>query len=106
VFIPWAERQTGNKVVAFRSDRGTEFCNQHMSSCLLAEGIEHRTYMPYTAQQNSSAKCSNQTVLAKTQCLLFDGKFPTMFWGEAMKTAVFLLNRTPRRNLKNNTPLC
>jgi len=37
-------------------------------------------------------------------CLLKAMKVPAKFWGEAMKTAVYLLNRAPTKSLNGKTP--
>src|SRR5664279_1785784 len=38
------------------------------------------------------------------RCMLKSMGMPSIFWAEAVKTAVHILNRSPTRNLNNITP--
>ena len=38
------------------------------------------------------------------RCLLKSKAVPAEFWGEAVRTAVYILNRTPTRGLEGRTP--
>ena len=46
----------------------------------------------------------NQTVVATARALLKQRSMPAKFWGEAVMTAVHLLNRAPTRSLQGKTP--
>lgn len=55
-YVEWAERQTGKKLKALRSDRGGEYINHTLSEYLITKGIEHHFSMPGTPQQNGRAE--------------------------------------------------
>ena len=46
----------------------------------------------------------NQTVVAMARALLKQRGLPARFWGEAVVTAVHLLNRAPTKALQGMTP--
>jgi hypothetical protein len=46
----------------------------------------------------------NQSVVEMARCLLKSMQVPSVFWGEAVRTAVYLLNRSPTKALNNMTP--
>lgn len=98
-----AEQQTGKLIKILRSDNGTEYCNGAMSEFLRSSGIIHQTTVPYTPEQNGVAERMNRTLVEKARCMLFDAKLPTKFWGEAVVTAAYLVNRIPRREC-NKSP--
>jgi len=43
----------------------------------------------------------NQTVVGMTRSMLQAKELPGTFWGEAVSTAVFILNRSPTRCTAN-----
>ena len=55
-------------------------------------------------QQNGVVERRNQTVVEMARCLLKSMAVPAMFWGDAVKTAVYLLNRSPTRSINGKTP--
>ncbi|KAG6520271.1 hypothetical protein ZIOFF_017309 [Zingiber officinale] len=74
----------------------TQFCEN--------EGIERHLMAPYTPQQNGVVECQNRTVMAMARSLLKGTHMPTRFWGEAVRYAVYLLNRLPTKALGEHTP--
>jgi hypothetical protein len=99
-----AENESGAKLKAMRTDRGGEF-NSNLFSIFCSEGgIKHYTTTPYTPQQNGVVERRNQSVVEMARCLLKAMKVPSVFWGEAVRTAIYLLNRSPTKALNNITP--
>lgn len=98
------ENQTGLKIKILRTDNGTEYCNASFLSILRKAGIQHQTTVPYTPEQNGVAERMNRTIVEKARCMLFDADLNKPFWAEAVSTAVFLINRSPTRCLKDITP--
>jgi len=86
----------------FRTDNGTEYVNNQMSSYLKSKGILHQKTVRYTPQQNGISERFNRTIMNKVRCLLFDSKCPLSMWGHAFHTAIFLLNRLPRSHCKES----
>lgn len=65
--------------------------------------MERHFTTPYTPQQNGVVERHNQTVLATVRALLKQRKMSVRYWGEAVCTAVFLLNRSPMKSLAGMT---
>ena len=59
---------------------------------------------PYSPQQNGVVERRNQTIVGMARSLLKAKKLPGKFWGEAVSTAVLILNRSPTRALDGVTP--
>lgn len=99
-----AETETGDKLKALRTDRGGEFTSILFETFCSQDGIKHYTTTPYSPQQNGVVERRNQTVVEMARCLLKAMVVPTIFWGEAIRTAVYLLNRSPTKALDSRTP--
>jgi hypothetical protein len=59
-----------------------------------------------TPQQNGVVECCNQTVVAIAHALLKQRGMVAIYWGEAVMTAIHLLNRSPTKALDGKTPYC
>jgi hypothetical protein len=79
-----------------RDDRCKDYCDEY--------GVKHFTTTPYTPQQNGVVERGNRTVVEMARCLLKSKGVPGEFWGEAVSTAVYLLNRAPTRSFQGKTP--
>jgi hypothetical protein len=99
-----AEVESGNRLKGLRTDRGGEFTSNLFTVFCNEGGIKHFTTTPYTPQQNGVVERRNQTVVEMARCMLKSMKVPAEFWGEAVSTAVYILNRSPTKSLNNMTP--
>ena len=54
---------------------------------------------PYTPQHNGLAERRNRCLLDMTRSMLKMTKMPNTFWGEAVRTATYILNRCPTKKL-------
>jgi len=99
-----AELEHGKKLKSFRTDRGGEFNSTQFTLFCNETGIKHFTTTPYTPQQNGVVERRNQTIVEMARCLLKSKGVPCKFWGEAVVTAVYILNRAPTKSLHNMTP--
>ncbi|KAL0415516.1 UNVERIFIED_CONTAM: Retrovirus-related Pol polyprotein from transposon TNT 1-94 [Sesamum latifolium] len=102
----FVENQTGRKLKVLRTDNGLEFCNQNFTELCNEFGIKRHKTNPYTPQQNGVAERMNRTLLNKVRCLLISSGLPKSFWGEALLTAAYLVNRSPSVPLLGKTPEC
>ena len=103
-FIKMAENQTGHKLKTLRTDNGREYVNSTLKGKLDNLGVRHETSIPYHPQQNGRAERVNRTLLEKTRCMLAESMLPKKFWAEAVSTACYLSNRSPKRSLGGKTP--
>jgi len=99
-----AEMESDGKLKALRTDRGGEFVSNMFSVFCSEGGIKHFTTTPYSPQQNGVVERRNQTVIEMARCMLKSMNVPSELWGEAVCTAVYILNRSPTKSLNNMTP--
>jgi hypothetical protein len=98
------EKKSERKLRALRIDNGREFTIGEFTTYYVEEGIERHYSAPYSPQQNGVAERRNQTVVAMARALLKQRRLPVRFWGEAVVTAVHLLNQSPTKALSDMTP--
>jgi len=92
------------KVKIIRSDNGGEYTSAEFESFLLNEGIVHEKTIPRTPEQNGVAERKNRTIFEAVRSMLSQSGLPKSFWGEAVSTANYVINRSPSAALSNITP--
>jgi transposase InsO family protein len=95
--IEQLERQSGNRVINVRTDRGGEYLNKELAEYYAKKGITHQTTAPYTPQQNGAAERLNRTLIERVRAMLADSSLPLSMWAEAVSTANYLRNLSPSR---------
>lgn len=98
------ENQTSRKVKALRADNGSWFYNEEFDELCRIHGILWHRTVRHTPQQNGDAKRMNITLLDKVTALIFTAKVPKTFWGEALHTATYLVNKSLNRLLGLKCP--
>ncbi|KAJ9561477.1 hypothetical protein OSB04_006637 [Centaurea solstitialis] len=101
------ELQLGKKIKAVRSDRGGEYYGIYDGSVeqrpgpfalFLKEcGIVPQYTMPGSPRMNSVAERRNRTLKDMVRSMISHTSLPEPLWGEALKTAVYILNRVPSK---------
>jgi len=87
------ENQTGERLVALRTDDGKEYMGDEFNKWLAAKGIEHQRSAPYMHQHNGVAERYNRTLQERMSALLTDSGLPFKYWGEAAATVTVTDNR-------------
>ena len=64
-------------------------------------GIISQLTPPGTPQHNGVAERRNRTLLDMVRSMMSISKLPISFWGHALETAVYLLNRIPTKSVPN-----
>ena len=98
------ETETGKKLRVLRTDRGGEFTSIEFGFYYAGQGLERHLTAPYSPQQNDVIERRNQMVVGMARTMLKAKRMPAAFWGEAVRTVVFILNYAPTKSLKGTTP--
>jgi transposase InsO family protein len=99
-----AERKSGKKLLALRTDRGGEFAAADFINYCAELGVHRQLTAPYSPQQNGVVERRNQSVIGTARSMLKAKGLPGEFWGEAVTTAVYLLNRSSSKSVGGKTP--
>ena len=102
-YVAEVEAKWNYKVSKIRCDNGGEYANKNLSNWCKMKGIMLDYTISYTPQLNGKAERINRTVMETTRALLSDSKLPKNMWGEALRTAAYLMNRSPTSTL-DTTP--
>lgn len=97
------ERETGKQLKAVRADNGGEYRGPFEEYCRL-HGIRLEKTPAKTPQLNGVAERMNRTIEERIRCMLSYAKLPKSFWGEAMRTAVDMINLSPAAALDGDVP--
>lgn len=103
-FIKSVHTMYNQTIKAFRSDNGSEFRSYSCQNLFLENGIQHQKSAPYTPQQNGRVERKHKHLLNIARSLLFQVNLPLKFWGDAILTAVYIINRLPSSILNWKTP--
>ncbi|KAL4319558.1 hypothetical protein GQ457_18G012180 [Hibiscus cannabinus] len=94
------QNQHGKSIKALRSDRGGEYLSQNFDELLKECGIVSQLTPPGTPQWNGVSERRNRTLLDMVRSMMSHIDLPTSFWGYALETAAFTLNRVPSKSVQ------
>ena len=98
------ETKKGVKLKALRSDWGGEFASTDFSNYCTSNGIKRQLTAPYSPQQNGVAERKNKTIMSMVGVMLKEKNLPRDLWGEAISTAVYIINRSLTKSVQGQTP--
>ncbi|KAL0455815.1 UNVERIFIED_CONTAM: Retrovirus-related Pol polyprotein from transposon TNT 1-94 [Sesamum latifolium] len=106
VFKAEVEKQCDIQIKIVRSDKGGEYFGRYteggqapgpFAKFLAEQGIVAQYTMPGSSDQNSVAERRNRTLLDMMRSMMASSKFHKSLWIEALKMAVYILNRVPTK---------
>lgn len=100
-FNAFVQRQYDMKIKCIRTDNGQEF---RLIDFFAKSGIIHQLSCVEDHQQNGTVERKHQHILMVARSLMFHSKIPIKLWGEAVLTAIHVINRMPTKILKNKSP--
>ena len=102
----YAEIQTQFNIyiLVLRSDNAREYFSAPFISFMSQHGILHRSSCAHTPQQNGVVERKNHHLVETTRPLLLHCHVPFCFWGDAILTACYLINRMPSSMLHDQIP--
>ena len=93
------ENQLNVKIKTLRTDRGHEYLSDQFKSFCDEKGIARQLTIPHTPQQNGVAERRNRTLLDMVRSMMAQANLPIFFWGDALLTAAYVLNRVPSKSV-------
>lgn len=94
----------GKQVARIRTDNGNEFKANIFASFCSENGMVHEFTCSYTPQKDGVSERLNRTLMDKVRSRFEDTNLSKYLWGEAIRCAVFQLNRSPTRALRVKVP--
>ena len=94
------EKQLGRSIKSLRSYRGGEYLSQAFLDYLRDNGILSQWTPPYTPQHNGVVERRNQALLDMVRSMMGKADLPKSFWGYALETATYILNRVPSKSVE------
>ena len=95
-FISYAKNWWKLPVRAFRSDNERS-AGKAVEDYLKSEGIITEYSVPGTPEMNAFAERSGGVIIERARALLLESRLPKNLWPEAIKAAVWILNRSPTK---------
>ena len=102
-YLAEVENQQSKSLKTFRTDRGREYLSDQFKETCEEKGIRRQLTIPHTPQQNGVAERRNRTLLDMTRSMMAQANLPISFWGDALLTAAYILNRVPSQSV-SSTP--
>jgi transposase InsO family protein len=99
-----AATKCGRKLRVLRTNNIGEFTAAEFASYCADEGVQRHYSASYSPQQNNVVERRNQTVVGMARALLKKRGMTAIFWGEAVVTTVYILNRSHTKALNGRTP--
>ena len=98
------KNQFGISISTLHSDNAREYLSTQFQTFMATNGMLHQTSCAHTPQQNGVAERKNRHLVETTRTLLLHNNVPQHFWGDAVLTACYLINRMPSSVLNNQIP--
>ena len=102
------ENQHDLKIKIVRSDHRGEYYDRHtpygqvprpFATFLMENGIVAQYSTPGEPQQNRVAERRNRTLMDMVRSMMSYSTLPINLWMEALKTAIYILNRVPSKSV-------
>ena len=94
------ENHRNKKIKFLRSDPGNKYLSYEFGLHLKQHGIVSQLTPPGTPQQNGVSGRRNRTLLDMVRSMMSLTDLPLLFWGYALETAAFTLNRAPSKSVE------
>ena len=94
------ENHRNKKIKFLRSDRGGEYLSYEFGLHLKEHGIVSQLMLPRTPQCNGVSEHHSRTLLDIVRSMMSLTDLPLSFWGYALETAAFTLNRAPSKSVE------
>lgn len=104
IFKAKVETKSRLKLKCLKFDRGGELCFGEFNSFCEMHRIKRQLSAPKTPQQNGVVERKNRIVLDVARTMLTEGNVLKVYWGEAISTAIYTINRVHIKCDTSKTP--
>ncbi|GJZ64128.1 gag-pol polyprotein [Tanacetum coccineum] len=94
-FRALVKTQHSTVIKCLRNDLGGECTSNEFFGLLKSDGTIYQSSCTDTPQQNSVAERKHRHLVETTRSFLLAADVPNVFWGEAVLTAPYVINRIP-----------
>lgn len=101
--ITFIETHLGGRVRFLRLD-GETALGGAFEAYVASKGIKTERTSPNTAAQNGGSERSGRVIITKSRSMRIDARLPSNMWPEIVKTAAYIMIRTPLKKLNWKTP--
>lgn len=98
-YVAKATTHFNQKILMLYCDNGGEYLSNEFKIFCSQQGITYHLTVPHTPQQNGVAERMNRSLTEKARTMLARSELNKAFWGEAILSATYLLNRIPTKAL-------
>ena len=103
-FYNMIQTQFHAKIQVLKTNNARDYFNSIQGEFLLKEGMVHQSSCIDILQQNGIVERKNRDLLEVVRALILSSHVLENFWGEAVFTADYLINRMPSHGLSFHTP--
>src|ERR1700684_2188175 len=104
-FTAFVKRLYDQDILVWHTDGEKALEQRSFGDWLREEGFIFETSAPYTQAQNGSAERAGGVIMRKARAMRIEAKLPENLWPEFFKSAVYITNRTPTKQLGWLTPI-
>ena len=103
VFKNEVQNQLGKNIKTLRFDWGGEYLSREFIDHLRDCGIISQLTPPSIPQWNGVSERRNRTLLDMVRSMMSQSDLPISFWGYALETIAFILNRVPSKSVEKTS---
>ena len=93
------ENQLNLRIKVLRTNHGRDYLSDQFKDLCDEKGIVRQLTISYTPQQNGVAERRNKTLLEMVRSMMAQANLPISFWGDALMSVAFVLNRMPFKSI-------
>ena len=87
------------KIKTLRTDQGREYLSEQFKDLCDENGISRQLTILGISQQNGVVERKNRTLLDMFRSMMAQANLPISYWGDALLTATYVLNRVPSKTI-------
>lgn len=103
-YVKMTQAMFNCNISKLRCDNGGEYTSKQFIDYCKSNGIILDYTVPYTPQQNGKAERMNRSLVERSRAMISESNVPKEFWGEAIRTVAYIMNRAITADVSDTTP--